>query len=75
MKHGTGRGLRAGFVRITGKRVDNWFDSFEEAPVVLPIVIDSTGHVSSIGFHKSPTRDSLAMWSDSLLPDYHHLYD
>lgn len=41
MKHGTGRGLRAGFLRITGKRVDNWFDFFEEAPVVLPIVIDA----------------------------------
>ena len=47
MKHGTGRGLRAGFVRITGKRVDNWFDFFEEAPVVLPIVIDAARVSSS----------------------------
>ena len=40
MKHGTGRGVR-GFGQITGKRVVNWFDFFEEAPVVLPIVIDA----------------------------------
>ncbi len=44
MKHGTGRGVR-GFERITGKRVVNWFDFFQEAPVVLPIVIDG-GRVS-----------------------------
>ena len=47
MKHGTGRGLRAGFVRITGKRVDNGFDFFEEAPVVLPTVIDAARVSSS----------------------------